>query len=268
MPGNSNQSDLEPRYQFARELVVRAADFVRGHFQTGVTVERKNDTSPVTIADRGAEELLRDAIGKAFPDDGIIGEEFGVTQGASGYRWILDPIDGTKSFISDVPLFGTMIAVECDGRGLIGVIAFPGLGDTCIDAMVGGGAWETSSAGLRRQVNVCSTSRLKDGLVLTTDWEGFRQRNAEDKLNAVAAASWFMRTWGDCYGHCLVATGRAVAMIDARLNIWDAAALQPIVEEAGGTFTDWSGKSTIESPEGISTNGAVKDELLQMLRDC
>jgi histidinol phosphatase-like enzyme (inositol monophosphatase family) len=265
MTGTPNASDLEPRYHFAQEVAVQAADFVRSHFQTGVAVERKGDTSPVTIADRGAEELLRQTISSAFPKDGIIGEELGVTQGESGYRWILDPIDGTKSFISDVPLFGTMVAVERDGQGLIGVISFPGLGATRIDAMVGGGAWETTSDGRRRQAKVSQTNRLKDGLVLTTDWEGFRERNAESHLNTVAAASWFMRTWGDCYGHYLVATGRAVAMIDARLKIWDAAALQPIVEEAGGTFTDWTGKSTINAPEGISTNGVVTDELLDLL---
>ncbi len=259
-------SDLESRYVFANEISIQAADFVRGHFQSGVDVERKADTSPVTVVDKGAEELIRAAIEKSFPDDGIIGEEFGVTEGSSAYRWILDPIDGTKSFISDVPLFGTMVAVEREGHGVIGVIAFPGLGSTRIDAMVGGGAWETSSTGERRQVHVCKTSTLADGLVLTTDLEGFRERNAMQQLNDVATASWFMRTWGDCYGHYLVATGRAVAMVDARLNIWDAAALQPIVEEAGGTFTDWKGKPGIESPEGISTNAHVKDELLALLR--
>ena len=259
------QSDLEPRYAFAIDVATKAADFVRGHFQSGVAVERKGDDSPVTIADKGAEELIRAAIEKSFPDDGIIGEEFGVTEGSSAYRWILDPIDGTKSFISDVPLFGTMVAVEREGQGVIGVIAFPGLGSTRIDAMAGGGAWETSSTGERRQVQVCNTATLADGVVLTTDWEGFRERDAVKQLGDVAAASWFMRTWGDCYGHYLVATGRAVAMIDARLNIWDAAALQPIVEEAGGTFTDWTGKPGIESPEGISTNTQVKDELLGLL---
>ena len=263
---SDSTGDLKPRYDFAIEAAVKAADFVRSHFQTGVAVERKSDTSPVTIADQGAEQLLRDQIASAFPQDGIIGEEFGTTEGDSGYRWILDPIDGTKSFISDVPLFGTMVAVEHDGQGVIGVIAFPGLGKTRIDAMVGGGAWETTSSGDRRRAQVCKTESLGEGVVLTTDWEGFRERNAESQLNAVAAASWFMRTWGDCYGHYLVATGRAVAMIDARLNIWDAAALQPIIEEAGGTFTDWTGTSTIQSPEGISTNGTVKRELLDLLR--
>ena len=218
----------------------------------------------MTVADRAAEQLLRQEIEQRFPDDGIVGEEFGVKEGTSEYRWILDPIDGTKSFISDVPLFGTMVAVEREGRGLVGVVTFPGLG-VSVDAMSGGGAWETLPDGTRKPARVCETPSLSEGLVLTTDWEGFRERNATQQLNEVAAASWFMRTWGDCYGHYLVATGRAVAMIDARLNIWDAAALQPIIEEAGGTFTDWTGTSSIDSGDGISTNGQVLDELLGLL---
>lgn len=227
-------------------------------------MDRKADSSPVTIADRSAEELLRREIESAFPDDGIVGEELGTKEGTSAYRWILDPIDGTKSFISDVPLFGTMVAVERDGRGVIGVVTFPALGQG-IDAMIGNGAFETRRDGVRVPARVCQTNKLADGLVLTTDWEGFRERNAIDHLNQLAASAWYMRTWGDCYGHYLVATGRAVAMVDARLNIWDAAALQPIIEEAGGTFTDWQGQQSIDSGDGISTNGQVLDQVLALL---
>lgn len=258
-------SDLSTRYRLSTQIAEQAADLVRQHFRTGVAVDRKADASPVTVADRAAEELLRRQIEAAFPDDGIVGEEFGVKVGSSPYRWILDPIDGTKSFITDVPLFGTMVAVESEGRGQIGVVTFPGL-NVSIDAMVGGGAWETLPNGTRQPARVCETTSLKDGVVLTTDWEGFRERQALDNLNAIAEAAWFMRTWGDCYGHYLVATGRAVAMIDARLNIWDAAALQPIIEEAGGTFTDWRGQSSIDSGDGISTNGRVLDELLGLIK--
>lgn len=257
-------SDLQTRYQLSTQIAEQASELVRGYFKQGVTVDRKSDSSPVTAADRSAEELLRREIEAAFPNDGIVGEEFGVKEGTSDYRWILDPIDGTKSFITDVPLFGTMVAVEREGRGVIGVVTFPGL-NVSIDAMVGGGAWETLTDGTRKPAKVCDDSKLGEGVVLTTDWEGFRERNALPNLNAVAEASWFMRTWGDCYGHYLVATGRAVAMIDARLNIWDAAALQPIIEEAGGTFTDWTGAASIDSGDGISTNGKVLPELLELL---
>ena len=258
-------SDLSRRHELALVIAHQASTLVRGYFQRGINHERKADSSPVTDADRAAEQLLRKEIEAAFPEDGIIGEELGVKQGSSAYRWILDPIDGTKSFISDVPLFGTMVGVERDGRGIIGVVAFPGL-NVSIDAMVGNGAWETRSDGTRQRARVSEATRLRESLVLTTDWEGFRQRRALDQLNSVAEASWFMRTWGDCYGHYLVATGRAAAMIDARLNIWDAAAVQPIIEEAGGTFTDWTGKPAIDSGDGISTNGRVLDELLALLQ--
>lgn len=257
------QSDLSTRYSLSIRIAEEAAELVRKHLRSGVSVDLKADASPVTVADREAEQLLRREIESAFPDDGIVGEEFGTKEGSSEFRWILDPIDGTKSFITGVPLFGTMVAVESGGRGQIGVVNFPGLG-VSIDAMVGGGAWETV-AGERSPAHVCDTGTLKDGVVLTTDWEGFRERDAIQGLNDVAEASWFMRTWGDCYGHYLVATGRAVAMIDARLNIWDAAALQPIIEEAGGTFTDWKGQASIDSGDGISTNGQVLDELLKLL---
>lgn len=258
-------SELDQRYSHARKIAKQAAELVHGYFQTGVEVQSKSDASPVTIADRTAEELLRREIEAAFPDDGIVGEEYGQKVGSTSYRWILDPIDGTRSFISDVPLFGTMVAVERDGRGVIGVVTFPALGST-IDAMVGGGAWETAPGGMRRAARVNDLPTLGDGLVLTTDWRGFEQRDAIPQLNSVARAASFMRTWGDCYGHYLVATGRAVAMIDPRLNIWDAAALQPIMEEAGGTFTDWEGHNSIDSGDGISTNGKVLSELLGRLR--
>lgn len=257
-------SDISKRYRLSIQVAEEAAALVRRHFGQGIDVVRKEDASPVTAADREAEALLRERIEANFPNDGIVGEEFETKIGTSPYRWILDPIDGTKSFISDVPLFGTMVAVEADGRGQIGVVNFPGLG-VSIDAMVGGGAWETGRDGIRKPARVCEHGRLEEGVVLTTDWEGFRQRGAIGNLNAVAEAAWFMRTWGDCYGHYLVATGRAVAMIDARLNIWDAAALQPIIEEAGGTFTDWNGQPSIDSGDGISTNGRVLGEVLKLL---
>lgn len=257
-------SDLERRYELAIQVAEEATDLVRRYFQQGVSFDCKSDDSPVTVADREAEQQLRAGIEAAFPQDGIIGEEFGTKEGTSSYRWILDPIDGTKSFIAGVPLFGTMVAVEREGRGVVGVITFPGLGIS-IDAMVGKGAYETDVSGQRKPARVNAISSLERSVVLTTDWAGFRERNAVEQLNAVAASSWYMRTWGDCYGHFLVATGRASVMIDARLNIWDAAALQPIVEEAGGTFTDWRGTSSIDSGDGISTNGHVLNELLELL---
>jgi histidinol phosphatase-like enzyme (inositol monophosphatase family) len=217
------------------------------------------------VADRSAEEFLRNSISSVFPEDGIVGEEFGAAPGTSPYRWILDPIDGTKAFIAGVPFFGTMVAVATQGRGVIGVIAFPALG-VSIDATTGGGTWETTSSGQRRRCRVSSTKSLSDGLVVTTDWEGFAERNLERLPVDLARAAWYMRTWGDCYGYYLVATGRALAMIDPRLNEWDAAALQPIMEESGGSFTDWQGRPRIDSGEGIGTNQHVLSEVLELIQ--
>lgn len=259
------ESEIGPRYAVAKRIAARASALALEYFQCDIRVDRKADSSPVTEADREAEKLLRGEILRSFPDDGILGEEFPAVAGSSPFRWILDPIDGTKSFVQGVPLFGTMVAVEHASRGVIGVVALPALGVT-IDAAVGGGAWETRPDGTRIPAKVAESTRLSEGVVVTTDFEGFLERSAGQAVAALENAAWFMRTWGDCYGYYLVATGRALAMLDARMNIWDAAALQPILEEAGGTFTDWQGNRTIDGGEGLGTNGRVLDEVLEVLR--
>lgn len=258
-------SEIDQRYQLAKRIAAQASKLALAYFESSdLTVDRKSDNSPVTAADRQAEEFLRREISAAFPNDGIVGEELGVADGTTPFRWILDPIDGTKSFISGIPFFGTMVAVEYDGRGIIGVIEFPAMGRS-IDAAQGCGAWSTN-AGVRTPARVSSVRSLRDGVVLTTDWEGFAARNAVSLPHELAKAAWYMRTWGDCFGYYMVATGRAVAMIDPRLNIWDATALQPIMEESGGTFCDWRGKPTIDGGDGIGTNSHVLDEVLAIIR--
>ena len=259
------ESEIGSRYELAKRIAVQASALALEYFQCDIRVDRKADSSPVTEADRETEKLLRGEIQQSFPHDGILGEEFPTVAGSSPFRWILDPIDGTKSFIQGVPLFGTMVAVEHASRGVMGVVALPALGVT-IDAAVGGGAWETRPDGTRLPAKVAESTRLSEGLVVTTDLEGFFERGAGKAVAALENAAWFMRTWGDCYGYYLVATGRALAMLDPRLNIWDAAAWQPILEEAGGTFTDWQGNPTIDAGEGLGTNGRVLDEVLEVLR--
>jgi histidinol phosphatase-like enzyme (inositol monophosphatase family) len=233
--------------------------------QDNFAVERKSDASPVTIADRSAEELLRERIGAAFPADGILGEEFGTTSGTSGLNWILDPIDGTKSFISGVPLYGTMVGIEHDGRALAGFVYMPGL-DEGVYASAGQGAWHFRGSHEPRRCRVSSKRRLADGLFVTSQVDTFAKRGAAVVFEALQAAAYVTRTWGDCYGYLLVATGRAELMVDPLLNVWDAAAVQPIVEEAGGTFTDWHGRATIHAGEAVATNGLVLDEVLSMTR--
>jgi histidinol phosphatase-like enzyme (inositol monophosphatase family) len=217
------------------------------------------------VADRGAEKLLRERILAAYPADGIIGEEWGTVEGTSGVNWILDPIDGTKSFISGVPLYGTMVGIEYGGRCLAGFVYIPGL-DEGVYASAGQGTWHFRGTSEPRRVSVSKKAQLADGLFVTSQVDTFARRGALEAFHHLEQAAYITRTWGDCYGYLLVATGRAEAMVDPMMNIWDAAAVQPIIEEAGGTFTDWSGVPTIHAGEAIATNGLVLEEVLAVTR--
>lgn len=267
MSMTSLRSQIDPRLALAIEAGKAAGRLTLTYFQQdNFQVERKNDQSPVTVADRSAEQLLRELIAKAFPTDSILGEEFGAIDGTSGFRWILDPIDGTKSFISGVPLYGTMIGVEHEGRSQVGVVYIPGL-DEGVYASAGGGTWHFQGNAAPKPARVSQRPRLADGLFVTSQVDTFSRRaNSLPAFEQLQAAAYVTRTWGDCYGYLLVATGRAEVMVDPMLNVWDAAAVQPIVEEAGGTFTDWQGQPTIHAGEAIATNGLVLDEVLAITR--
>ena len=259
-------SDIAERLELAVDAAYEAGKRTLQYFQgRAYTIQRKSDNSPVTDADREAEIFLRDRIIASFPDDQIIGEEFPDRDGDSLFRWIVDPIDGTKSFISGVPLYGTLIGIQFEGKGVAGVIEMPAL-DERVFASQGQGAWHVQGRQPRRQARVCDCAQLSDGLLLTSEFAGWQDREILDILQELQQASWFTRTWGDCFGYLLVATGRAVAMIDPVLNIWDAAAVQPVLEEAGGTFTDWSGQPTVAHGEGIGTNGHVLTEVLNITK--
>jgi len=250
------------RLDLARVAALGASRLILEHYQSAsLTVDRKRDSSPVTIADRNAEEFLRAAIGRDFPGDGILGEEFGEQPGSSGFRWILDPLDGTKSFIHGVPLFGTLIGVEHQGKCVIGVCHFPALGETVWGAR-GLGAWWKPAGGAVRPARVSAVADLADSLFCFTTVQGFARIGRPDVLEALVEATGISRGWGDCYGHVLVATGRAEVMIDPLMNIWDAAALIPIVEESGGHFVDWSGIAKPDSGNGISVNAVLRDKVL------
>lgn len=260
-----SQLEVTARLQLACEAGKEAGQETLRYFRQAIDVERKDDDSPVTVADRAAETLIRQRIADAFPEDGIVGEEFSNKPGTSPYRWIIDPIDGTKSFISGVPLYGTMIGVELEQRAVIGMVYFPGL-DEGIYAREGGGAWHFVGSAAPAPARVCTTGQLQQGTFVTSQVDTFAKRGADEVFQQLQRAAYITRTWGDCYGYLLVATGRAVVMVDPAMSIWDAAALQPILEEAGGTFTDWTGHSTIHAGEGIATNGCVLEEVLAITR--
>jgi len=260
--------EIAPRLQLAIAAGMEAGRLTLRYFQQdNYEVERKADHSPVTIADRSAEQLLRDRIAAAFPQDGILGEELGQSDGTSGFNWILDPIDGTKSFISGVPLYGTMVGVEHEGRSLVGLVYMPGL-DEGVYASAGMGTFHFRGKEAPRRVRVSPRPSLGAGLFVTSQVDTFQRRGkgSHAAFEQLQKAAYITRTWGDCYGYLLVATGRAEAMVDPMLNVWDAAAVQPIVEEAGGTFTDWQGNPTIHAGEAIATNGLVLDEVLAITR--
>lgn len=258
--------EFERRLTFARAAALDAGKLILGHYQSAsLIVDRKRDSSPVTVADRSAEEFLRNGIALEFPQDGILGEEFGETAGANGFRWILDPVDGTKSFIHGVPLFGTLIGVEFEGQCVVGVCHLPALGETAWGG-TGLGAWWQTAGSQVRPARVSQVAHISEALFCFTTVQGFARIGRQDAFELLTGAAGISRGWGDCYGHILVATGRAEIMVDPLMNIWDAAALIPIIEEAGGHFVDWAGVVTAGAGNGISVNALLRDEVLRITK--
>lgn len=261
-----DDASLTDRYALARRIALEAGEITLRFFQQkDLKVDRKADGSPVTQADRQAEALLRERILENFPDDGIFGEEHGQREGTSPWRWNLDPIDGTKSFISGVPLYGTLIGVECEGESVIGVIHIPPLAET-VHAARGRGAWH-ELRGQSTTAQVGSFDCLADGLLLTTEIGSFDQRDAGEAWDRLENKAQMTRTWGDCYGYLLVATGRAAAMIDPLVNQWDVSAVMPVIVEAGGRFSDWQGRSSVTSGDAFGAAPGVFDEVLEVIKD-
>jgi histidinol phosphatase-like enzyme (inositol monophosphatase family) len=236
--------------QAAAELARLAGSTALRYWRSELTVEEKADGSPVTRADREAEERARSWIRERFPADGILGEEYGDEPGTSGRRWILDPIDGTKGFVRGVPLWGSLVAVAEGEQVLAGAMSFPALGEQ-IAAAPGEGCWHN---GTRAQVS--AIHRLSAATVLATGIDGLR---------ALAGHAGLARTWGDCYGYLLVATGRAEVMVDLRMGDWDSACLLPIIEEAGGVFTDLAGRRTAFGGSAVATNAALAVEVRRLV---
>ncbi|MFN2382796.1 MAG: inositol monophosphatase family protein [Gemmatimonadota bacterium] len=255
-------AELAALREFAVSAARAAGRITLDHFGTSLTVEKKADGSPVTIADRAAEEYLRQRLAAACPGDGIIGEEFGASDGASGRRWTVDPIDGTIAFARGVPLYGVLLGLLDGDDAVLGVIHLPAWGETVAAARgVGCQWWRGADVARGGAARVSATSALGDALVCCTDFTRL-PRGAGPGFGALAAAAGRLRTWGDCWGHALVATGRADAMIDPKMAIWDSAPLQPIVEEAGGRFTTLAGVPDPAGGSAVSTNGHIHAAVL------
>jgi len=262
MPGRSN-ARADPAYLDRLRSLARAAAIAGGRralegFGGRIGSETKPDGSPVTSYDRASESEIRRVIRREFPRHAILGEEGGETGTDRRVRWIVDPIDGTKSFVHGVPLFSVLVGVEVDRRPAVGVIHLPALGET-VDAAVGQGCrWNG------RPAHVSAIDDLADATLLTTSVRALENRGLE--FRRLWRATRTQRGWSDGYGFALVATGRADVMIDTGLAVWDAAPLLPILAEAGGRFTDWNGRATIRGGDGIGSNGRLHEQVLALLR--
>lgn len=249
--------DLRELVRIAERAAVIAGEVIMPLYESGTAVEWKVDATPVTEADRGAERAMRDFLAKETPGFGILGEEYGEEPGDGRHRWILDPIDGTKSFIHHVPLFGTLVALEVDDEPVVGVIACHAVRET-VSAANGLGAYLNGAP-----ARVSDTPDISDATVLMTSP---RARTAEKEagLNRLIAAANLSRTWGDCYGYLQVATGRADIMVDPAMNLWDVAAVAPVIREAGGTLTTCDGEKAL-GPNAVASNGKLHSQALNLL---
>ena len=236
-----------------------AGDVAMSHFRSALNVETKGDGSPVTIADRAAERAAREWIAARFPRDGILGEEEGLSDASARRRWIVDPIDGTKTFVRGVPLWGTLVAVAEDEDVLAGAAYFPAVGEM-LAAAPGEGCWWNDV-----RCRVSTVDALGTATVLTTDEQFTHRPDRREAWRRVAESSGIVRSWGDCYGYLLVATGRAEMMCDAIVGDWDIAPFLPIIEEAGGVLTDWDGRRTAFGRSAIATNAVLGERVRTLM---
>ncbi len=241
------------------ELAAESGAFIRPLFgHRGLAVESKEDQSPVTAADRGAEKLMRSLINKRFPDHGIIGEEYGNERDDAEFVWVLDPIDGTKSFITGVPLWGTLIGLLHQGQPILGCIHQPVLGQ-----LVMGDGTTTTINGRPTRVRACKS--LAEATLLTSDPVNPAKYQNGAAFEKLARGTKLCRTWGDCYGYLLVATGFADVMMDPIMNPWDIAALVPVIRGAGGVITNWQGGAAYPAESTVAAAPELHAQVIAAL---
>lgn len=253
--------DLAPYRTFISELAEKSGDLIRPLFANpALAVEIKSDASPVTAADKGAEQLLRRLIAAKFPSHGIIGEEFGNENPGAEFVWVLDPIDGTKSFISGVPLFGTLIALMHEGQPVLGAIHQP-----ILRQLVIGDNHSTSLNG--RTVRVRPTARIEETTLLMSDPTHPAKYQDGPAFAELAGRARLVRSWGDCYGYLLVAAGFADIMVDPIMNPWDIQALIPVIRGAGGIITDWQGRDPVKAESIVAANPVLHPQVIAALNN-
>ena len=251
-------SELNELKNFCELLANESGKIIREYFRTNVNVETKDDDSPVTVADKKSEEVMRNLIKKEFPEHGILGEEFGKKNPEAEYQWILDPIDGTKSFISGAVTFGTLIALTKNGQPILGVINQPVLNEFLIG--------DNDSAELNKQtVKVRECSNLSNATLLTTDHFNIEKFQNLKNFEKLAKEVKLYRQWGDCYGYYLVATGFADIMIDPIMSVWDTMALIPIINGAGGVITDYQGNDPVRGDSTVAASKRLHKKVIEEL---
>lgn len=249
---------LEESIPFFRLLANESATIIKKYFRTSIDVENKADLSPVTIADKLAEEKMRELITREFPTHGIIGEEFGSQNPDAEYIWVLDPIDGTKSFISGALSFGTLIALLRNGKPIFGVINHPILNEFLI-----GDNKNSFLNGSKVHIRKCS--KLSDATLLTTDHLNIGKYKNQKRFNELTNKVKLYRNWGDCYGYYLLATGYADIMIDPIMSVWDSMALIPIINGAGGMITDYNGNDPELGNSIVASNKEIHSKIIKHL---
>jgi histidinol-phosphatase len=259
------EAELRSWLEVAQEACDAADDIARRYFRRDLTIETKPDRTFVTQADTSIERLIRERLADAFPDHGLIGEEYGVESGDASVRWYIDPIDGTHNFIRGVPLFGTLLGVERDGELQASVMSAPAL-DERWWAHRGGGAWARDRSGEARRIRVSEIDRLEDSHLLYGSGRDIIESGLAPGFEDLLRASWRDRGFGDFWGYALVAEGAAEAMIEVELKTWDAAAPTVIVEEAGGRVTDYGGHRDIAAGTIVASNGRLHETVLERLR--
>ncbi|NTW82617.1 MAG: histidinol-phosphatase [Chlorobiaceae bacterium] len=253
---------MTPDLQLAVDLAEQAGKLTLGYFsRKTLQVFTKRDATPVTEADRNTEKLIRDVIHSRFPDDGLLGEEFDERPSVSNRRWIIDPIDGTKAFIHGVPLYGVMIALEEDDDLRLGVVNFPALGELYY-AERGAGANLNGSP-----ISVSAVAEVGNATVLYTEKEYLLDPTSSHPVDLLRNEAGLVRGWGDCYGHMLVASGRAEVAVDKIMSPWDCAALIPVVLEAGGCCFDYRGHTTISGEGLVSANRIIGNGLIRAIEN-
>lgn len=243
---------------FVKLLANKSAEIIREYFRKPIRIESKRDLSPVTIADKKSEEIMRELIRKHFPDHGIIGEEFGQEKIDADFVWVLDPIDGTKSFVCGALSFGTLIALTHKNKPVLGVINHPILDEFLIGD-------NNISLLNDAKVQVRNISDLSEAVLLTTDHLNIKKYQKAEKFDKLIKSVWLYRNWGDCYGYYLLATGFADIMIDPIMSVWDSMALIPIINGAGGIITDYNGNDPIKGNSIIAASPGIHKQVISIL---